>query len=450
MKCVVVSSVSENRHLACWALGLFLLLGACGDRPMSETVTQIEGRSATLPPLTAGKGMDPRNTVRRGLLADPEVRERAGLISASIDQIAIERSALFPQLSLGVVGGVGNAGAGDAQLEVSGRQLLFDFGGTERAIEAADIDLQIEYQRFQSQVDTSITTVLLIYRQIAMLEEVVEVKTVQVGAMRNLHRTITERTEIGAQALPDLLEVNGRIERAEFELLDARLELTELRDRLQRLAQTSQGGVIPDFPPSCRAQAGTTDELIIARLERASAQLALEEAERAVYPGMSLNPLGLVSLGSGGVSTGMNINVETSLFEGGAIRARINQAQNRLRSAEAALETEERNMRLDDRRLDRQIASLREKQAMLARQIQLQAETRDLYRSQYIDLGSRQITDLLDAEETLYDRQIELIEVKFELQEYLVQCAERSGTLRGVLNLTQSQLYGFPLTTDGF
>lgn len=425
-----------------------LLVAACGEYAPSPTAARITSLTADMPPLTAGEGAGLRDVLHRGLLADPQLREKAGLIGASIDQIAVERAALFPQLSLGVSSGIGAAGAGDGQLQVTGEQLVFDFGGTERAIAAADIDLQVQYQRFQTQVDASISHLLLTYRKIAKQEEVVSVKAAQLAAMRALHDSISRRIEIGAQARPDLLEVNGRLERAEFELLDARLELSELRDELLRLAATDQGGTIPDFPAQCLPQGGVSGDLLLAQLEQHAAALALKEAEAAANPGITLNPLARVDLGDGTVQTGLNLGLSTSLFDGGARTARVNQAQNRLGSADAALQLAERNMRLDARRLDRQIASARERQAMLQRQITLQTETVDLYQSQYLDLGTRQITDLLDAEETLYDRRVELVEARFAMQEHLVACAEHSGRLRPALDLTGYQLYGYPLDLD--
>lgn len=435
--------------MAVLPLVLALALAGCASGPPSETVRRIGERSESLQPLTTG-GDGARSTVRSALLLDPQVREQASLTGASVDQIAVERAALLPSLSFGLVGGVGSAGAGDPDIELSGRQLLVDFGGTKRAVEAADVNLQIQYLRFQRAVDDSIATSLVTYRQIAMLDDMVAVKAAQLAAMRDLHRLIAERIEIGASSSPDLLETRNRIERAEYELLDARLELSEMRDKLLRLSGQDRGGTIPDFAQNCTPPGGETDALQIARLELVKARLNLEEAERARLPRISVNPIGRAGIGGGGVSTGLNASVETPLFEGGAIRARENAARNRRQSAEALVETEERNIRLDDLRLRRQIASLKEKQAMLARQIEILSETRDLYRSQYIDLGTRPITDLLDMEESLFGRQGELVEAKFDLQERLVECALRSKALRSDLGLTQFQLYGYPLTTDGF
>ncbi|MBI6629105.1 TolC family protein [Pontibaca salina] len=431
-------------------LPLILILAGCGNSPESETVRHIETRSQTLKPLTPGEGKDAQSAVRAALLLDPSVREQASLTGASVDQIAIERSALMPSLSFGLVAGVGEVGAGDPDIELSGNQVLVDFGGRKRAIKAADVNLQIQYLKFQATVDASISTALITYRQVAMLQNLIKVKAAHLASMEDLHKLITERINIGASSSPDLLEIRNRMERAAFDLQDAKMELAEMRDKLLRLTGRSDGGMIPNFTQTCGPPDGETDQLRIARLELVKARLNLEGAQRARLPSISLNPVGRAGIGTDGIKTGMNVEIGSPLFNGGAIKARENAARNLQRSAEALVEAEQRNIRLDDLRLRRQISSLKEKQLMLARQITLLAETRDLYYTQYIKLGTRQITDLLDAEESLHLRKAELVEAGFDLQKRLVECAARSKVLRRELGLNKFQTYGYPLTADGF
>lgn len=451
-----VSGITNKSASACVKGfgGLLLLavvtLAGCSGGPPTETMRKIGESRAGLSPLTPEGSKGARAIARTALLLDPDVREQASLNEASIDQIAIERSALMPSLGFGVVGGVGDAGAGDPNLELSGKQLLLDFGGTKRAVEAADVDLQIQYQTFQTVVDRSVATALETYRHVAMLEEMVVIRQAQLQTMRELYQLINERIEIGASTTPDLLETRNRMERTEFELLEAKLELSEVRDKLQRLTGYSNGGEIPNFSQNCAPPGGETDELRIARLELVKSRLNLETAKRARLPRISLNPLGRARIGGGAITTGMNVSVDSPLFDGGAITARQNAARNRQNSAEALVEAEERNLRLDDLRLRRQLSSLKEKQAMLARQIKIVSETRDLYRSQYIELGTREITDVLDAEEDVFSRRAELNTVNFELQARLIECAARSKSLRKDLGLTQFHIYGYPLTVDGF
>ncbi len=85
---------------------------------------------------------------------------------------------------------------------------------------------------------------------------------------------------------------------------------------------------------------------------------------------------------------------------------------------------------------------------MLKQQIQLLADTRELFRSQYFNMGTRRLSELLDNEEEYYSRQAELVQLRSELVADRLDCAIRSRELRRLLDLESHQIYGFPLSTD--
>lgn len=427
-----------------------LVLAACAQGPSSETAAKIQTKGSSLPTLTAEGSTEAQSVARSVLLLAPSVREGAGLTQASADQIAIERAVLFPSLGIGITGGTGSASRGDASAQLSGEQLIFDFGSTKRAVSAADLNLQIQYLELQKTIDAVVLDGIVTHREIAMYGALLKVRRDQATVMGDLYKLISERRDIGAAAAPDLLETRNRIERAEYDLLNTELESDELKDKLQRIAGSAKGGALPRFAGQCSAPAGGSDDAKIAQIELAKAALNLESAQKSHLPRISLNPLALTPLGGGNVSTGVDLNVDSSLFDGGAKRSRENAARNRQQSATAALEAARRNEALDDAKFRRQTSSLQRKISMLERQIGVAGQTRDLYRSQYFELGTREVIDVLDAEETVFDRRVELIEAEFQLDALRAECAARSKTLRDTLNLSAYQIYGYPLTADGF
>src|SRR5690606_23385550 len=96
----------------------------------------------------------------------------------------------------------------------------------------------------------------------------------------------------------------------------------------------------------------------------------------------------------------------------------------------------------------RSLSSGDRKMTMLKRQISLLEETRALYRSQYFDMGTRQISELLDNEEEYYSREAELAQLRSDLSHSQAKCAVRSRVLRQELGISGNSLYGFPLSTD--
>lgn len=426
------------------------LLAGCGGLPEADgTEAAIAEKAQGLPPLAAGTRQDGVSAARSGLLRSPDVREAASLVAASADEVRVQRAALFPSLGLSLGGGTGDAGQGDAALELEGRQLLFDFGDTKRAISVADLDLQINYIAFHKAVDESLVDSLETYDRLRMYGELLQVYRAQLDAMRDLEGLIAARTESGAASSPDLLETRKRMQSAEFLVHDTELSLEEARDRLIRLTGMSQGGNI-NIPSSPCAPSGGSDEMLMAQLELAKAELTLERAERARQPRLSMSPIARSELEDKDVSLGLNLGVQSDLLQGGALTARANAARNTRQGAMAGVEAAALDDELDSRRLRRDIAAGNRKVEMLERQIELLTQTRELYRSQYFDLGTRQLTELLDNEEEFYNRQAELIELRSAMVSDRLACAERSRTLRRALDIEGSSLYGYPLISDEF
>lgn len=431
--------------LAAALTGLVLLAGC--DLPAADgTEATLAARAAELPALTPATGRDAASVVRNGLLLHPTVREAASRISASADEVRVQRAALFPSLGLSLAGGHGAASKGEPALELTGKQLIVDFGDTKRAVTAADLDVQINYIAFQQAVDRATVEVLTAFDDVRKYSRLLEVRRQQLTAMRELQELVAERIAAGAAPAPDLLETRKRLQAAEFEVHDTDLALAEARDRLTRLSGQGRGGALPALRGNCTAPAGA-DDLRIARLQLAKSELDLERAERARLPRINLAPIARARDGEG-VKLGLNLGVDSDLLAGGAHTARANAARNRREAAQAGTDAASRNAGLDERALQRQIAGSSRRLEMLRRQIELLAETRTLYRSQYLDLGTRQISELLDNEEEFYNRRAELVEAESALGTSRLECAVRDGSLRRAAGLAGSSIHGYPLASD--
>ncbi|TGD41561.1 hypothetical protein EEB11_18090 [Pseudotabrizicola sediminis] len=426
---------------------LAALVGCTGLREADGTEAAIRAKAAGLPVLTAPAGGSASDAAAGGLLQSPALREAASLVAASADDVRVQRAALFPSLGLTLGGGIGDAGRGDAALDLEGRQLILDFGDTKRAVTAADIDLQINYLVFQKTVDETLVASLSAYDATHMYRDLLSVRREQLVAMRKLEILIRARTETGAATSPDLLETRKRIQAAEFLVHDTQLAEAEAQDRLLRLTGLTEGGSVALPEGSCQTPGGT-DDMRMAHLRLAKAQLKLERAERSRLPKISLNPIVRSGIGDGGANVGLNMGVQSDILEGGALTARANAARNSHLGAQAGVEAAQLDADLESRGLQRNLAAGRQKMAMLERQITLVTETRALYRSQYFELGTRQLSELLDNEEEFYNRQAEIIELRADMVEMRLDCAARSRSLRVALGVDGRSIYGFPLAAD--
>lgn len=420
-------------------------LAACSLPEPDGTEAALIEQASGKPALQDIPGRSPQAVARKGLLLSPEVRTAASSVSATADQVRIERAALFPSLGLSVRGGRGAASDGDATIELQGRQLLLDFGKTERAVTSADLDLQLNYIAYQEAVDTALFVTLEAYNDVLENVDLLNVRRQQLAAFRRLHDLVAEQTRVGAVASSDLLEARKSLQSAQFFVQDTELALAEARDRMIILTGQPRGGHVPSLPVGACVSPDDADDTRRAQLELARAELNLEDAERAREPRIFIEPVARQRIGEGGISTGVNVGVNSDLLQGGALSARVNAAQNQRDSADAGIGAARRTEQIDKNRLKREIAAAGQRRVMLDRQIALLRQTRRLYRDQYFDLGTRKISDLLDNEEEFYDRQAERIAVRSGLVANQLECAIREDKLRRKLGLTSSTLYGYAL-----
>jgi adhesin transport system outer membrane protein len=72
--------------------------------------------------------------------------------------------------------------------------------------------------------------------------------------------------------------------------------------------------------------------------------------------------------------------------------------------------------------------------------------TRDLYRQQYLDLGTRSLLDLLNAEQEFHGARVESVNNMLDLQRMQVDCLAAAGGLRRAFRLDGHTLAGVELT----
>lgn len=438
----------KGRLKAATAIAACMLLGGCVGLPdAGGTEAAIIEKAATMPALTPAEGAEVKAVARNGLLISPSVRQAASVISASADQVRVQRAALFPSLSLSGGAGVGTEGNRNPSVELTGTQMLFDGGRTKRAIQLADFDLQINYIAFQKAVDDALLEVLQAYDNVQLQSELLAVYEKQLKALTQLDGLVADRVKNGAATSSDRLETRKRVQSAAFLVNDTQLALAEARDRLTLLTGQPNGGRVQLATTSCAAF-GETDDLRMARLEQARAQLALQKAESEKNPRIALKPVIGGELGVNKLPLGVNLDVQSDVLQGGALTAKANAARNQLAAADAKLAAVLLEDGLAENALLRSLSTADKKMAMLQRQISLLEETRKLYRSQYFDMGKRQISELLDNEEEYYSRQAEMAQVRSDLSQSKARCAVRSRVLRQEMGVSGNSIYGFPLSTD--
>lgn len=428
---------------------LTVMAGCAGDEP-TGTAARLQQAAAERPEVSlsasGGAGTD---AVRGALMRHPAIEEAANEIAASAAEVRVSRAALFPQLGLGATTGLttdDDDDDNDPALELTGSQVITDFGTTALSIDAADLDVLRNYVAFQQAVDDAAVETLTLMADVQRARALVPLRTEQLGAMRDLQGLVQQRRAAGATSEPDILETERRIQSAEFALFEAELAEAEAESALIEVSGIPFSGKMPSAPSGrgCRSGNLPDTSIQIARLDEAIAELTLEKTKRSHLPRIALEAVARQPT-EGSARIGMNVNIDTRVFEGGARSARLDAAARSLQARKSGVARARQSDQLEQLRLTRELSAASQRQQMIGRQIGLLDEARELYRRQYFDLGTRDLVDLLDTEEDFFDLQADQIVSRHDEIALRWQCASRSNNLLPALGITEASLHGFPL-----
>lgn len=122
------------------------------------------------------------------------------------------------------------------------------------------------------------------------------------------------------------------------------------------------------------------------------------------------------------------------LYQGGGLTARRNAAGHAVESAQSTIQRtrlEVRQKLLEARSRDEPDEHASDR----GRQEALSARTRELYQQQYLDLGSRPLLDVLNAEQEVYQARFTQQQTAGQLHQLQLNCLYNTGRLRHAFDL---------------
>src|SRR5690606_218490 len=109
-------------------------------------------------------------------------------------------------------------------------------------------------------------------------------------------------------------------------------------------------------------------------------------------------------------------------YDGGASAARMEAAQYAAEASKAAVALAQIEAQRGVTEANAQLSSLKRLKGALGKNLTALDETRKLYRSQYAELGTRTLLDLLNAEDEYHLSRINEASVGFDLQRRNLDC----------------------------
>ncbi len=322
----------------------------------------------------------------------------------------------------GVETDLDNAGAGAA---LSVRQNLYAGGGTTAAVRAAEATLEAERLRL---VDTTQNVFL------AAIEAYVAVwrdRHVLRLALRNRDRLVRhleatrDRFRVGEVTRTDVAQAEARLEQAKAEVERARADVVASEARFLRTVGRPPAEVLADpaepedLPTELDDALARTDGHPLIRAAAAdlrAAEAGIDVAFAALLPSLDAeatlayadDPSSLVDWQR---SASVRLSVTVPLFQGGGEYARVREARRNLEAARRALDSVRREVR---RRAHTAWERLRAaRAAMRAFEAQVAANRVALEGvQQEAMVGARTVLDVLDAEQELFQSEVNLVRAR--------------------------------------
>lgn len=292
--------------------------------------------------------------------------------------------------------------------------------------------------------------------EVQRYQRLLEVAREQIQGIGGIVDLAKQRSDMGASTRSDMVQAQSRAEGAtatlqEFKAQYARWQATLTSLLGRRTPPAVSDAAAPTLTQACDASkiSDTLPAVLQAAAQRTQAQAELAQAKAEAYPTLSLQPSVNQYLDdhyddqnsrADRTQVGIFLNLEVPIYQGGAISARSRAAGHALTAADSA----EDFARLQARQglaeaqaqtsgLNRRLRSLEFRQTSIT-------EARMLYGRQYLELGTRPLLDLLNAEQEIHQSRFDLVNTQADLQRLQIDCFYNSGAIRRVFGIDHSAI----------
>lgn len=379
----------------------------------------------------------------------PKVAQAISSEKGEEEMINIAKAGYYPQVKGGMSFGYDhNSDKNDndqvRSLDLEVQQTLYDFGKTSNSVKSAEYGYQSARAKTESTNEELIHSATAAVINSVRYQKLIKLTQQQVAQVSSLVNLIEDRQAQGASNLSDVLHVRSRLDEVQSEELDTR---TQYQIQLQNLhyltgVPTELGATIEELPEVFDQICATPinweeiPEYIIADIEakRALAEFELSKSEEK--PTISLSGIASHDFNknrapsyNSRMDSRISLNVSVPIYQGGGLAAKKRAAENWARASEARKE----EIRIDINRVisDSQVnlQNMQNRRDLLIRRVNNLKGTRELYKKQYLDLGTRSLVDLLNSEQEFHRAQVDVENNKLDIIQTKLSCAFYHGKL---------------------
>jgi outer membrane protein, adhesin transport system len=391
---------------------------------------------------------DTESAVKRVVSWHPAIQEAAGRIQQQNWLIQDARSGYLPSVGGGLDLGAQNDERGEwaPKFNVSASQMIYDFGKVSGRVEAETAIHDVRQAEFLATVDDIIRETALASVEILRNERLAVVAKEQIDDVEAIGTLVELRTDRGASTKSDKLQAEARVQAAQSTALEISAERQRWEGTLNALlGQTGRVRLKGSFPPGLgRACAGaapnwdTVPNVLAAKSRKREADARVGLARADMLPTIAMEATSRVKTWGSDTDPDyvVGITVKGDLYNGGSFRAKQNAARYAAQASEAAIATGKFDSQKTWIESAAQVSSLSTLLTSLASRQTMMRETRKLYQVQFLDLGTRTLLDVLNADQELHAARFDEINTRYDIYKLNVECAYAAGRLRDVFELT--------------
>lgn len=402
--------------------------------------------------------------VREAARTHPGVRNAEQLRLQAVEGIFAARAGYLPQVKAGVDTqntNYDNTSYDDARnvytAKLTVSQMLYDFGKVRNTVSKAKAAVQAGEAQVQLSIDEVAGTTAQAWLEAHLQQGLAQIAQEQLDAVRTLTALVAERAARGATTRSDVEQANSRVNAARSQVLGTQAE--QLRASLNLMYLTGRDtpvAIAGELPPwlvrgSCQRGGNDTDtpsvRLADARRDEARAEVELARAQR--LPTLSIDGTFGHALndhsrlyGEYENTSSAGLSFSVPLYEGGGMRARERAARHQFNAAEQAAAQALLETRQSFADAQTQADGWARRAPVLQERVDSIRATRDLYQQQYLQMGTRSLLDLLNAEQEFHNARIEQAQGLHQQYRLAVLCLYHAGRLRRAFDLNGATAAG--------
>ncbi|MBB4867629.1 adhesin transport system outer membrane protein [Pseudomonas nitritireducens] len=378
----------------------------------------------------------------------PSIRDAAAQVDQQREGIDVAKAGYLPTIQTGLNTGKQGAYGNGQSLSLSASQMIYDFGKVSSSVRSAEAGVRVQQFQLMATTDEVARQSALTLVEVSHYSDLLGVANGQIDGIKRLRELARQRASEGASTQADLIQAQSRVEAAQSSLMAIQTQLQQQRIKLRimigrdipepgvsvpesRLLQAVQGiEPTPEYPVSVR----------LAEVEVEAAQAQLSLAKSNTMPTFTVDGGVSKYMGNAGEMAGdrvytLTVGVKHDLFAGGAPSARVRGAGQAVRAAEERIYTKKLEASDEWTALQQQMNGLQERLKVLAEREKNIHDTQQLYREQYLSLGTRTLLDLLNTEQEIFQARSDLVNARHELWAAQVSFINATGHMHDIFQI---------------